>query len=192
MDLIWPSIEALPSYADALRQGWSPDTMRPETATDQLAEIDRDPVAFIESLVDREAAGPPIPLPDGTFGQRLPGYHKWMWDGEFCGSIGFRWQRGTTDLPPHVSRPHRLQRRAVEAPAGICHRGAAARSFPTPPPRISTFVEITTDPDNIGSQRVIEANGGVLLDGYEPDPVYGVECKLRYRIDLRPVNVAGT
>ena len=53
------------------------------------------------------------------------------------------------------------------------------------------FVEITTDPDNIGSQRVIEANGGVLIDGYEPDPVYGVECKLRYRVAL-PVNVAGT
>jgi len=24
-----------------------------------------------------------------------------MWDGEFCGSIGFRWQPGTEVLPPH-------------------------------------------------------------------------------------------
>ncbi len=23
-----------------------------------------------------------------------------MWDGEFCGSIGFRWQPGTEALPP--------------------------------------------------------------------------------------------
>ena len=24
-----------------------------------------------------------------------------MWDGEFCGSIGFRWQPGTSALPPY-------------------------------------------------------------------------------------------
>jgi len=24
-----------------------------------------------------------------------------MWDGEFCGSISFRWQPGTTELPPY-------------------------------------------------------------------------------------------
>ena len=32
---------------------------------------------------------------------RLPGYRRWLWDGEFCGSIDFRWQPGTTALPPH-------------------------------------------------------------------------------------------
>src|SRR5689334_3277099 len=26
---------------------------------------------------------------------------RWMWDGEFCGSIGLRWQRGTDALPPY-------------------------------------------------------------------------------------------
>jgi predicted acetyltransferase len=186
MDLIWPSIEALPSYVDALRQGWSPDTMRPQTATDQLAEIDRDPVAFLESLVDREASGPPIPLPDGTFGRRLPGFHKWMWDGAFCGSIGFRWQPGTTDLPPHVLGhigysvvPWKRRLGYATEALGLLLPDATAAGL--------EFVEVTTDLDNLGSQRVIEANGGVLLDGYEPDPVYGVECKLRYRI-----SVAGT
>ena len=37
-------------------------------------------------------------LPDA---QRLPGFSRWIWDGEFCGSIGFRWQPGTEVLPPH-------------------------------------------------------------------------------------------
>ena len=37
-------------------------------------------------------------LPDA---RRLPGFSRWMWDGEFCGSIGFRWQPGTEVLPPH-------------------------------------------------------------------------------------------
>jgi len=33
--------------------------------------------------------------------QHLPGFSRWMWDGECCGSIGFRWQPGTDVLPPH-------------------------------------------------------------------------------------------
>ena len=44
--------------------------------------------------------------PDNLRGQRAetrqdprPGYVRWMWDGEFCGSTGFRWQRGTEALP---------------------------------------------------------------------------------------------
>lgn len=28
--------------------------------------------------------------------EMLPGYHLWMWDGEFCGSINLRWHRGTS------------------------------------------------------------------------------------------------
>ena len=56
---------------------------------------------FLASLVDREAQGDPVALPDGSTVPRLPGYQRWMWDGEFCGSIGFRWQRGTEALPPH-------------------------------------------------------------------------------------------
>ena len=38
-------------------------------------------------------------LPDGTCVPRLPGYQRWMWDGAFAGSIGFRWQYGTVELP---------------------------------------------------------------------------------------------
>jgi predicted acetyltransferase len=191
MELIWPSIDALESYSAALRQGWSPDTMRPETSTEQLVEIDRDPVAFAGSLVDREASGAPIPLPDGTLGQRLPGYHKWMWDGVFCGSIGFRWQPNTTDLPRHVLGhigysvvPWKRRLGYATEALGLLLPDVAAEGF--------DFVELTTDLDNIGSQRAIEANGGVILDGYEPDPVYGVECKLRYRITLQPISAAGT
>ena len=100
MELRWPDALLLDSYTDALRRGWSPDTMRQEAAAQELTRIERDVAAFLRSLVDREAAGPLIPLPDGSLGERLPGYRKWMWDGEFCGSIGLRWQPGTSALPP--------------------------------------------------------------------------------------------
>lgn len=66
-----------------------------------VAGIREDANGFLRSLVDTEARGAPITLPDGTKAARLPGYFKWLWDGEFCGSIGLRWQPGTEDLPPH-------------------------------------------------------------------------------------------
>src|SRR5687767_316414 len=97
IELVWPAAEYLPGYVHALEQGWSPDNLRPETSLDHLGRIDRDPDLFLSELIDREAQGPPITLPDNSMVSRLPGYTLWMWDGEFCGSIGFRWQRGTTE-----------------------------------------------------------------------------------------------
>jgi predicted acetyltransferase len=102
MELVKPALEHLPSYIDALRRGWSPDTVRAERGAEELEEIAHDADAFLASLEDFEAKGPPITLPDGSARPRLPGYRRWMWDGEFCGSIGFRWQPGTTALPDHV------------------------------------------------------------------------------------------
>ncbi|TGV73595.1 GNAT family N-acetyltransferase, partial [Mesorhizobium sp. M00.F.Ca.ET.158.01.1.1] len=84
-------------------RGWSPDNVRLMEATRaELAAIDEDPMAFLASLDDPEAKGPPIALPDGTQVPRLPGFRRWIWDGEASGSIGFRWQKGTAELPPHV------------------------------------------------------------------------------------------
>src|SRR5207342_659181 len=78
------------------------DNVRGEPAArEELVKIAEDPVLFLASLVDREAKGAPITMPDGSQVPRLPGFRRWMWDGEFCGSIGLRWQPGTTELPPH-------------------------------------------------------------------------------------------
>ena len=46
------------------------------------------------------------------------------------------------------------------------------------------FVELTTDPDNTASQRVITANGGVLVEHFTKDAAYGGTPGLRFRIDL--------
>jgi hypothetical protein len=102
MDLVRPALPYLPSYADALRRGWSHDNIRGlAAAKDELESIAQDPLAFVEGLTDPEGRGPPIALPDGSRAPRLPGFRLWIWDGEFCGSIGLRWQPGTTDLPPY-------------------------------------------------------------------------------------------
>ena len=68
----------------------------------ESGDIAADPAAFVASLDDPEARGGPITLPDGSTVKRLPGYRRWMWDDGFCGSMNFRWQPGTSDLPEYV------------------------------------------------------------------------------------------
>jgi predicted acetyltransferase len=101
IELVWPAQVYLASYVDALERGWSPDNLRPEAGREELVQIRENADAFLAQQVDREGRGPPVVLPDGKVAPRLPGYTRWMWDGAFCGVIGFRWQPGTTELPPH-------------------------------------------------------------------------------------------
>ena len=184
MELVRASAEHLPSYVAALRAGWNADNVRQDAATrEELEAIDTNPEAFIANQYDPEAKGPPVTLPDGSQVPRLPGYRLWMWDGDFCGIIGFRWQRGTPDLPPHVLGhigysvvPWKRRRGyATQALAGMLEH---ARSASLP------YVELTTDEDNVASQRVIVANGGVLVERFKPVAAYGDAPKLRYRILL--------
>jgi predicted acetyltransferase len=43
-------------------------------------------------------------------------------------------------------------------------------------------MELTTDPDNIASQRVIEVNGGVLVGHFTKPKQFGSKPGLRFRI----------
>jgi predicted acetyltransferase len=183
MKLVWPAPEYLPSYVDALQRGWSPDNMRHEARNEELTRIARDADAFLESMVDREARGASVMLPDGTLVQRLPGYNRWMWDGAFCGRINLRWQPGTEALPPyclgHIGYtvvPWKQRRGyATQALREVLEdaRGEGLR-----------YVEITTDPDNVPSQRVIERNGGVLFEQFIAPAALGNGRKLRYRVQV--------
>lgn len=46
------------------------------------------------------------------------------------------------------------------------------------------YVELTTDVDNVASQRVILKNGGVLVERFRKPAAYGGTEGLRYRIAL--------
>jgi len=76
--LVWPGPEYLPGYVAALQTGWSPNNLRPAVAQEELLQIHADPARFLEGLVDREARGGPVMLPDGTAVPRLPGYRRWF------------------------------------------------------------------------------------------------------------------
>ena len=185
MELVVPSLDRLDAYADALKRGWSPDNVRLEAASrEHLAMIDEDANAFVARATDREAKGGDIPLPDGSTVPRLPGFVRWMWDGQFCGQIGFRWQPGTEALPPHClghigyavvpwKRGKGYATRALALMLAEARREGLA------------YVELTTDPDNLASQKVITTNGGTFIERFNADPAYGPDKpEFRWRIVL--------
>ncbi|WP_280808539.1 GNAT family N-acetyltransferase [Variovorax boronicumulans] len=182
--LVWPSPEYLTGYVAALERGWSPNNLRPEVAQEELLLIRANADGFLKSLVDREAKGPPVALPDGTKVPRLPGYRRWLWDDEFCGSIGLRWQPGTNALPPYCLG--HIGYGVVPWKSG---RGYAKEALRSLLPEASSvglgYVEITTNPDNLASQHVIRANGGVLVEEFIKGPELGGTPELRFRIVLQ-------
>lgn len=46
------------------------------------------------------------------------------------------------------------------------------------------YVELTTDASNVASRRVIEANGGKLIERFSKPANYGGAASLRFRIAL--------
>lgn len=185
MELRWPSVFELPGYVHALERGWSPNTIDPDAGIAELEAIRRDAEAFLASLVDRDAAGPPISLPDGSTAERLPGFRKWMWDGTFCGTIGLRWRPGTEELPPHALGhvgysvvPWKRRLGYATAAVVAVLADAAAEGL--------RWIEVTTDIGNMASQRVIAGAGGSLVERFSYPPEYGkgrVEG-LRYRVTI--------
>jgi predicted acetyltransferase len=180
--LIQPTAEHLDGYIAALRRGWSANTVAtPDMICEELERLEADPVGVLATMDDREAKGPPIKLPDGSLARRLPGFRRWLWDGEFCGSIGLRWQPGTTDLPPHCLG--HIGYAVVPWKQGRGYATAALRLLlPEAWSLALPFVELTTDELNLPSQRVIETNAGVLVERFTLPPEFGAKPSLRYRI----------
>ena len=184
LSLVKPSLDYLPHYTAALERGWSPDNIRKDEATrEQLARIAEDPARFVAGQDDPDALGPPIKLPDGSAAQRLPGFHRWLWDGEFCGVIGCRWQPGRSALPPHVLGHIGFSVVAWKRGRGYA-KTALALLLPQARGQGLAYVELTSDPGNIASQKVILSNRGRLVERFRKRAVYGGAEALRFRIDL--------
>jgi len=186
MKLVAPAAPYLASYIDALERGWSADNVRgADAAREELEAIAKNADGFIDHCNGRVGDDAEVTLPDGSRVKRLPGYRRWMWDGEFCGSIGFRWQPETPALPAHVLGHIGYavvpwKRRRGYATQALKDLLVEVRQTGLP------WVELTTDPDNLESQKVISSNGGVLHDRFHKGPQYGNTEGLRFRITLAP------
>jgi predicted acetyltransferase len=180
--LVPPSHALLGQYRAALETGWSPNNIENVSAT-QLAAISEDADAFLVSITQQ---GGLIRLPDGTEKPRLPFKTFWITDGEFCGQISLRWQPGSDDLPAHVLGhvgyaivPWKRGRGYATAALGLVVVEACGIGL--------RRLFITTDPENVASRRVIEANGGYFVEEFVA-PQYGSRPHLRYAIEVAAEN----
>src|ERR1041385_1413754 len=162
MKLVPPGREYLASYKKALESGWSPDNLRPEAALEELARINADADRFLDEESNPDPRGRKVTLPDGSEIDRLPNIERWMWDGEFCGVIGFRWQPGRNDLPPFV-----LGHIGFAVVPWKRKRGYATQALreilDDARRQGLSYVELTADETNAASRRVIESNGGRVV-----------------------------
>jgi predicted acetyltransferase len=183
MELIKPSTVHLPSYVAALERAWLPDHLDQESTRNELDWISRDPNGFLSLTDNPEGQGPELRLPDGSRVQRLPSITRWMWDGEFCGRIQLRWQHGTTELPPtclgHIGYavvPWKRQRGFASLALSLILEDAVAVGL--------SYVDLTTNQDNLVSQRVIEKTRGQLIERFKKPDAFGGAPSYRFRIHL--------
>ncbi|MEZ0169268.1 GNAT family N-acetyltransferase [Microvirga sp. TS319] len=171
--LLRPSLAWLPAYEQALARGWSPNSDH-DNGREQLAALRADPARFLDELYN----SPTVRRPDGSEVPRLPAHEFWISDGEFCGRINFRFERGVAALAPsaygHVGYsivPWKQRRgyatQALRRILTVARDEGFAR------------VQITCDDDNEGSRKVILANGGVW-GGSFPHPTRPGRLKLSF------------
>lgn len=185
-----PDRQLLGTYEEALRGGWSPNTTR-DVAPEQLSAIESDPDGFLAGLLAR---GGRIRLNDGSEVDKIPDRTRWVFaqdrSGEpFVGSINLRWLEQPEGRPVEVLPPHVLGHvgySILPAFAGNGYATAAlaamigeARDIGLP------RIVITCDASNHASRRIIERNGGKLLETFTA-PIYGPGPRLRFSIETTP------
>ena len=152
------------------------------SAEELLALADQDPQLVVDRLTDRSTDGV-LYYGDDTTAPRLPALFRWMWDGEFAGSIDLRWQPDGGALPDYV--PGHVGFGTVEWKRG---RGYATSALSLmlvlAASEGMTEVELVTGVGNVASQRVVERNGGVRVEEFAQADRLGGGQAVRWRIDL--------
>jgi predicted acetyltransferase len=184
-----PDKSLLDAYQAALRGGWSPNTTR-NVAPQQLAAIAADPDAF---LAETRGGSGRIRLPDGREVDRIPGPTRWIFaedrpERPFIGSINLRWQekdgRPILALPDHVLghvgytilpafEGHGYATAALAAMLGVAREAGLPE------------ITITCDATNHASRRIIEKNGGRLIETFVA-PLYSADQRLRFLVSTAP------
>jgi predicted acetyltransferase len=177
IQLVPPSRSRLPGYVEALRRGWSPNTMY-NVSGEQLALHDESPDRLLHELTRQDGM---VKLMDGTRVPRLPSRLFWIFGREFCGAINLRFVPGTENLPPTCSGHIGYSIVPWKQRRGFATR-ALALVLPVAREIGLKRVLVTCDDDNVGSRKVMQANGGVFA-GVQPPAKPEDKTKLLFWID---------
>ncbi|UTP40714.1 GNAT family N-acetyltransferase [Phenylobacterium sp. LH3H17] len=177
--LVAPALAYMPSFIDAMREGFSRDTLRPETP-ETIAAVAADPGAYVASFDN-----PPshITLPDGSQGEMVPATTLWCVEGEtFLGSVGIRHRLNANleQVGGHVGYAVRPSARGQGLASAMLAETLVWIAANLPLKRVL----LTVSAQNLASIRVIEKNGGVL-SGSVPHLWHGGETALHYWIDIQ-------
>ena len=186
MQLLKPGPQHIKSYLSALARGWHdlPTGSTAENVKSKIREIQDHTSEFLDLFDDHAARALPYLLPDKSVAYAIPSIRRWIWDEtrlEYCGTVSLRWQKGSTELPPHLmghigySVPPWMQDKGF-ASTGLKEILKVAKVQGLP------FVHIVTDIDNFASIRVIEKNNGTLIEKFTKPEMYGAGLALRYKI----------
>lgn len=183
MELVRPEMRYYKSFVEGIRRAALVSDSFFQYEARDLAKISADPEGFIRKQQSIDGGGEPVVLPDGSTVPRLPNINRWMWDGEICGRIQLRWAEGTTDLPPyclgHIGYgvfPWKRQRGYASE--------ALRQILPVAKELGLAFVELTTDVDNVISQKVISTNGGIEVEKFIKPQSSGGGDAIKFRIAL--------
>ena len=181
MELLKPSESNLPLYVAALERELDEGHEPFRNSLEIIEGAKKDPSALIATF-DDPVGGRLITVDAGMQRAALPSFTRWLYDGEICGSIQFRWKPGTVELPPYClghigyqifpwKRGQGLATKQLELMLGL------TRNIELP------YVELTTTLANVASQKVIRKNGGVFIKEFERAAEYGGGMYNLFRID---------
>jgi predicted acetyltransferase len=184
--LLVPDASTLQQYLKALSANWTPDSDNdPDGARALRDRIEADPAAYLNSLRNPGANGPPVALEDGRLVPRLAHVRYWISDGSYCGDINLRWQREANELPPYCDG--HVGYAVVPWKRRQGHATGALRALAQIAPNFGLkWLDIAMDAENVASIRVAEAAGAVLVEEYVAVERGGAPAR-RYRLTCSDV-----
>ena len=187
MILVKPTHLHLQSYLRALESDWHdlPKGSSPESVKNKIRDIQGDPNGFFTLFDDPQAKALPYLLPDQTVAYAVPSIRRWIWDDvgeQYCGTVSLRWQKGTTELPPHL-----MGHIGYTVVPWMQKKGYGSFALQEILKIASiqglSAVQLVTDVSNVASNRVIEKNGGTLIQTFTKPKMYGAGLANRYLIN---------
>lgn len=166
------------SFVEALREGYSRDSLRAETP-ETIAAIADNPEWFLGTVLNPPTT---VVLPDGTLGDRVPETQLWYVEGDgFLGSVSIRHRlnENLAHWGGHVGYAVRPAARGRGYASAMLAGALAYIRANLPLERVA----LMTGEKNLASRRVIEKNGGVLQD-IIPHPWIPGDLGRRYWIEL--------